>query len=154
MGLDWYVTDKPKAGKEDRVEEIWDIMNEFDGDPLGYMYQDLERELKDLVITPMETLEGQEDFPVDYRGKNVAHSEILSDDLRERAYENHSAEGMLDYANRMEEELRQYKEREIYDANDDGMSCDEKSYEYEVISSSIGWLRFWGKLGHGMNTWS
>lgn len=157
MGLDWYIADKPKAGKEDRAEEIRDIMNDFDGDPEGYMYQDLERELSSLVITPFETLEGQEDFLVDYRGKMIAHSEILSSELRERAYEDHSPEGMIDYANRMEREMDEYKKRISLpqkDEEDDGMDEDERSYEYEIISSACVWLRHWANLGHGMNIWS
>lgn len=157
MGLDWYVIDKMKEGKEDqedRALEIRDIMNDFDGDPEGYMYQNLEKELKDLVITPLETLENEDDFPVDFRGKMIAHSEILTQESCERAYENHTPKGMLDYAIRLEKELEEYKIREIYDANSDGMSSDEKEDEYDIILRATKWLRFWADKGHGMNTWS
>lgn len=41
----------------------------------------------------------------DFRGKRISADEVLSESLREEAYEEHDIEGMLEYADRLEEEL-------------------------------------------------
>ncbi len=83
-------------------------------------------------------------------------SVVISEELRNEAFDDHSADACLDYADRLEDSLHEYqaehpdwetrKERTEYgtvDAKDDA----------EVLDAAVKWLRFWGENGFGYSGW-
>jgi hypothetical protein len=73
---------------------------------------------------------------VDFRGKVIGYSEGLPEELQNEAYENHTGEECVAYAQRLEEALPQ-------------VSDDYKEY----VQGAIDWLRFWGSRGFGYYAW-
>ena len=82
--------------------------------------------------------------PIDFRGKVIGGAEgHLGVAIAEEAYENHTAEQCLDYADRLE--------AAIDDAVATGVDLEEEGEE--VYRSAVDWLRFWGGEGFGFNPW-
>ena len=82
--------------------------------------------------------------PIDFRGKVIGCAEdYLGVAIANEAYENHTAEQCLDYADRLE--------AAIDDAVATGVDLEEEGEE--VYRSAVDWLRFWGGEGFGFNPW-
>jgi len=79
---------------------------------------------------------------VDFRGQIIGRSDLIDDELREEAYEDHNAEEMLVYADKLEECLNKFNKEQT----------NEES-ELEDIADAIKWLRFWGSRSHGFRVW-
>ena len=95
---------------------------------------------------------------VDFRGQCVATAVVLRDDLCDEAYRDHSAEECLDYADRLEKVLEEFKR-----GHDDWRSATATgdygknilvADEVEVVEAAVKWLRFWGGHGFGYDAWS
>lgn len=78
---------------------------------------------------------------LDFRGQIIGRSDLIDDDLREEAYEDHNSIEMLEYADKLDLCLKKF------DSN-----TNEES-ELEDIADAIKWLRFWGSKGHGFRVW-
>jgi hypothetical protein len=76
---------------------------------------------------------------LDFRGNVIGRSEILDENLRNEAYESHSAEECIEYAIKLEIFIENLNE--------------EKKIECDYIVKAINWLKFWGKKGHGFYAW-
>jgi hypothetical protein len=80
--------------------------------------------------------------PIDFRGKIIGSAEDeLGVGLSEEAYEKHTAEQCLDYADRLEATI------------DRTVSEEQRSERYDIYRSAVKWLRFWGGEGFGFNPW-
>lgn len=94
---------------------------------------------------------------LDFRGKAVATSTVISEELRNEAFDDHNADACVDFADRLEASLDEYqaehadwqtrKERDEY-----GSDVDVKD-DVEVLESAVKWLRFWGENGFGYSGW-
>lgn len=83
---------------------------------------------------------------LDFRGKIVGYSRVVSEKSRSEAYQDHSAKECLAYAARMEKEVEQYvKTLPFQDKGDPD--------DVQVIRDAISWLRFWGERGFGYWAW-
>jgi hypothetical protein len=79
---------------------------------------------------------------LDFRGQIIGRSDLIDDELREEAYEDHTSEQMLEYADKLEICLNKF----------DREQTNEES-ELEDIADTIKWLRFWGSKSHGFRVW-
>ena len=95
---------------------------------------------------------------LDFRGKAVAMSTVISEELRNEAFDDHDADACADYADRLEASLHEYQaehpdwatrqERDEY-----GSAVDVKD-DVEVLEAAVKWLRFWGRdNGFGYSGW-
>ncbi len=81
---------------------------------------------------------------LDFRGKGIGCSSLLSDELKEEAFQDHGPAESVDYAARMKTHLAQYKKSSLNN---------EQKEEIEFLIKGIKWLNFWGKRGHGYYAW-
>lgn len=173
MGLDWLVNNKPKvnSNNESSKTEYHKIKNKIkslekeeednNSSFLEHEIEDLRNALKEISITPEDTINSLSEQELkdtedifeggsfltsnnDFRGKLVAYSELLNDDLIEEAHENHSAKQSIEYANKLEKYLVKYDYNNLNE---------EEKEDYDDIIRAIKWLRFWGKHGHGFTAW-
>ena len=79
---------------------------------------------------------------LDFRGQIIGRSDLVDDELREEAYEDHTSEQMLVFADKLEICLNKF----------DREQTNEES-ELEDIADTIKWLRFWGSKSHGFRVW-
>jgi hypothetical protein len=87
---------------------------------------------------------------LDFRGKIVGSCPLLSRDLREEAYEDHSAEEMLDYARRLRRDLQGGVES--LEPSRGAARRNENDWE-DAVDAAIRWLEFWGEKGFGYWAW-
>ncbi len=165
MGLDWVVNYKPKNGNESSFYKIKNriktLENNTNDSSNENEIEDLRNSLKNISITPEDTINNLSEQELietedifeggsfltsnhDFRGKLVAYSELLNDDLIEEAHDNHGAKKSIEYADKLEQQLSKY--------NYDNLNEDEQE-DYDDIIRAIKWLRFWGKHGHGFTAW-
>ena len=165
MGLDWIVNYKPQEGHESSFYKIKNRIKSLDKDnnenENENEIESLRNALKDISITPEDTINSLSDEELketedifeggsfltnnhDFRGKIVAYSELLNDDLIEEAHVNHGAKKSIEYANKLEKKISEYKYDELEE---------EEQEDYDDIVQAIKWLRFWGKHGHGFTAW-
>ncbi len=88
----------------------------------------------------------------DFRGKCVGRSDVLGKvdpGLSGEAYEDHSADECVDYAERIEQAISRYKNKFR-----DWESDEEAKGDIEALHSAVEWLRFWGERGFGYYAWS
>ena len=76
---------------------------------------------------------------LDFRGKVVASAECLSDDLTNEAFDDHTAEQAIDYADRLDDALIAVR--------------DEQLEELPDLRAAVRWLRYWGERGFGFSAW-
>ena len=76
---------------------------------------------------------------LDFRGKAVALSVVLDDDLKNEAYDDHDAAACIDYASRLEAALADVD--------------DEHFDELIDLRAAVRWLRYWGSRGFGYSAW-
>ena len=81
---------------------------------------------------------------LDFRGKGIGCSDLLSTELKEEAYEDHTPEESIDYASRLKTHLTQYKKSKL---------DDDQKEDWDFIMAGIKWLEFWGNRGHGYHAW-
>ncbi len=81
---------------------------------------------------------------LDFRGKGIGCSSLLSDELKEEAFQDHRPAESVDYATRMKTHLAQYKKFPLNN---------EQKEEMGFLMKGIKWLEFWGKRGHGYYAW-
>ena len=81
-------------------------------------------------------------YKLDFRGQIIGRSDLIDDELREEAYEDHNSNQMLKYADKLEACLQKF----------DRNQTDEES-ELTDIADAIKWLRFWGSKSHGFRVW-
>lgn len=74
---------------------------------------------------------------LDFRGKMIGYVDGLDQELSSEAYDDHTPDECLDYADRLEE----------------AMADTRGSENIEVLVSAIKWLRFWGGRGFGYWAW-
>jgi len=74
---------------------------------------------------------------LDFRGKMMRYIEDLDEDLVNEAWEDHTADECVDYANRLE--------------GAKGGICGKD--DLAKLESAIQWLRFWGNRGFGYWAW-
>ncbi len=163
MGLDWLVNYKPKIGNEETFYNIKNKIKQLDKDETDNEdeLESLRNGLKEISITPEDTinslsseeLKDAEDIfeggsfltsNHDFRGKVLSYSELIDNDLIEEAYINHGDKKSIEYANKLEHSLSEYKYDELEE---------EEQEDYNDIIQAIKWLRFWGKHGHGFTAW-
>jgi hypothetical protein len=165
MGLDWLVQNKPCDDYKEKYYKLkykLSILNK-EGEPSeekSKLIKELENEFEEISITPVDTLGELNEEEInkldeifiggsfltsnyDYRGKIIGCADILNEELKEEAYEDHNAEQCIEYAYKLECFL------ESINKNDDDF--DEE--EYNDIIKGIKWLKFWGSNGHGYNAW-
>lgn len=75
---------------------------------------------------------------LDYRGKIISSAEFLPEDLRDEAYDKHTAQQSLDYADRLERALTKVP-------NDVD--------HVQAVRIGIAWMRYWGERGFGWSPW-
>lgn len=89
-----------------------------------------------------EAIAGNGSFAVgifDFRGKIISTCEYLSDELRDKCYNDMEPSQMFELAEMIENELPN-----IVEENEDYInSC----------THAITWLKFWAKNGHGIHAW-
>ena len=85
---------------------------------------------------------------LDFRGKAVALSEVITEALKSEAYDDHSGDECIDYADRLEAELVDFKVRHSDWANRARIKEDA-----EDIEAAVKWLRYWGSRGFGYTAW-
>ncbi len=76
---------------------------------------------------------------LDFRGKVVALSAMLPEELKNEAYDDHSGDECLDYADRIEAALREVSEEHVEEVAD--------------VTAAVKWLRYWGSRGFGYGAW-
>ena len=76
-------------------------------------------------------------WDLDFRGKVLRFIEGLDTELVDEAYNDHSADECIDYANRLA------AGREHVRGGDD----------LDTLEAAIQWLRFWGQRGFGYHAW-
>ena len=76
---------------------------------------------------------------LDFRGKVVGQAECIDHELKNEAYDDHSSEECLDYADRLEAALVGVGERHRHGRTD--------------ITAAVKWLRYWGAKGFGFAAW-
>jgi len=74
---------------------------------------------------------------LDFRGKMMRYVEGLDEDLVNEAWEDHTADECVDYANRLEEAKKDIRGGD----------------NLRTLESAIKWLRFWGNRGFGYWAW-
>jgi hypothetical protein len=163
MGLDWLVNYKPKTGEDNSFYKIKNKIKRLDKEETNNEdeLESLRNALKEISITPEDTInslslaelkETEDIFEGgsfltsnhDFRGQVVSYSELINDDLIEEAYKNHGAKKCIEYANKLEHKISEYKYDELEE---------EEQEDYNDINQAIKWLRFWGKHGHGFSAW-
>jgi hypothetical protein len=165
MGLDWIVNYKPIEGNESSFYKIKNRIKKLDKEAYHSSIEneidDLRNSLKKISITPEDTInilseqELQETDNIfeggsfltsnhDFRGQVISCSELLNETLIEEAYVHHGAKKSIEYANKLEHSLSEYKYDELEE---------EEQEDYNYIIRAIKWLRFWGKHGHGFTAW-
>jgi len=77
--------------------------------------------------------------PVDFRGAVAGSAECLPEKLRTRAFEDHQAEGALEYAEQLEAVLTNVSGEHVHELLD--------------LRSAVRWLRYWGSRGFGFSAW-
>jgi hypothetical protein len=94
---------------------------------------------------------------LDFRGKAIVLSVVVQEDLRQEAFDDHDPDECLDYANRLEASLQNYKAEHPdwetrHEKNDWGGMASAKD-DAEAIESAVKWLRYWGSHGFGYSGW-
>lgn len=94
---------------------------------------------------------------LDFRGKAVALSVVVDEDLRNEAFDDHDANACLDYAERLVASLHAYKEEHPdwqtrNESNDWGGTASPKD-DASDIEAAVNWLRYWGQRGFGYSAW-
>jgi len=90
---------------------------------------------------------------IDFRGKVIGYSEeIVGDDLSHEAYDDHTADECLDYAERLEFAINEWVSEHPTKAF---LKTEEEDYPgwIENLRAGVQWLRFWGNLGFGYHAW-
>lgn len=166
MGLDWLVEKKPCINNKEQYYKLkykLSILRKNDepSEEENKLIEELEKELEEISISPSDTLNNlnDEEFDTldeifiggsfltenhDYRGKIIGGSEILNEELKEEAYNHHSAEQCIEYACKLECFLETLNKNEL---------DEDELDEYNYIIKGIKWLKFWGNNGHGYYAW-
>jgi hypothetical protein len=76
---------------------------------------------------------------LDFRGQAIGSAKCLPEHLKNEAYDEHDAEGSLDYATRLEAALLEVD--------------DEHLEEVVDIRHGINWMRYWAERGFGWSPW-
>ena len=103
------------------------------------------------------TIAGMMCSALDFRGKAVAMSVVITEELRNEAFDEHDADACVDYADRLEASVHEYQTE-----HPDWQTRQEKN-EYGGLASAkddagdieaaVKWLRFWGGNGFGFSGW-
>jgi hypothetical protein len=80
----------------------------------------------------------------DFRGKGISYSNLIGQELSEEAYLDHTPDEMINYANKLQDKLKEYNKNELNE---------EQLEDYLFVKRGIKWLKFWGKKGHGYYAW-
>lgn len=91
---------------------------------------------------------------LDFRGKIIGRSPVLSEDLQNQAYEDHTAEEAVAYAESLAERLEVYKTEicpdwETAQFGNGGPIRDAIA----DVENAIKWLSYWGSRGFGFHAW-
>lgn len=166
MGLDWLVEKKPCDNHKEQFYKLkykLSILNKIDepNEETNKQIEELEKELEEISVTPEDTLGELNDEEInkldeifnsgsfltsnyDFRGKIIGQSDLLDEELKEEAYENHNAEQCIQYACKLECFLESLNKTDDDDIDED---------EYNDIIKGIKWLKYWGNNGHGYCSW-
>jgi hypothetical protein len=80
----------------------------------------------------------------DFRGQALLDCTYFNFELRNQAFKDHNASALLKYADKIEQEFKQYKD--LFDGTVD-------PEEEEITKSALKWMRYWGNNGHGFEAW-
>jgi hypothetical protein len=94
---------------------------------------------------------------LDFRGKAVVLSVVVTEDLRNEAFDNHDADECVDYADRLQASLAEYKVEHPdwetrHEKNTWGGLASARD-DAQAIEVAAKWLRFWGGRGFGYSAW-
>ncbi len=171
MGLDWCLRKKPRKNYEIEYyrlkykiqslhEELYNETVQENIYKIEEKLEVLEKEFDDFSISVNETSKtfSKNDIQTlnnclidgsfvsnewDFRGDVIGCSEILDEELKMEAYENHNSLESIEYAIKLEIFLEKVNKNEL----------DEDDIEdYNNILKAIDWLKFWGVKGHGYCT--
>ena len=148
-----YERAKDEQTREIKSENTWDRRNtEF----IAHWLRPFEEVLKDSTGNWVPdlaksreghaTITGMMTSPIDFRGKVIGRLDWLSADAQNEAYEDHSAEQSVQYADKLEEELNEYLK-----SHPNAIKDEDSDARY--VRDAIEWLRFWGKNGFGFHAW-
>lgn len=148
-----YERAKEEQARVVKTENTWDRRNvEF----IAHWLRPFEEVLKDSTGNWVPdlakskeghaTITGMMTSPIDFRGKVIGRLDWLSEHSQNEAYEDHSAEDAILYADRLEEELNEHLK-----AKPDALKDEESDARY--VRDAVSWLRFWGKNGFGFHAW-
>lgn len=95
---------------------------------------------------------------LDFRGQCIASATIFPEDLRNEAFDDHDPDAALDFAERLEEALTEFKNstpdwKARTEKDDYGNTVAVKD-EVEAVEAGIQWMRFWGNEGFGFSAWA
>ena len=174
MGLDWCLQPKPRDNDKDKEQFyrlkyqlklhrdiLYKESNEKKVLELEKKTNEMEEQFNNISIQPSDSINNlsEEDIiklnsclisgsfvsdDCDFRGKIIGQSDILSEELKNEAYEHHSAEQCIEYAIKLEIFIETLNKEDL---NED----EQEDYDF-IVKASI-WLKFWGKKGHGFYAW-
>ena len=162
MGLDWIVKSKPCKGNEEEFNKLQKKIRILNEDySASEEIEKIQNQLNEISITPQDTISdiNKEELDeldgvmvggsfvtsyLDFRGKSITFSNLINEKLKNEAYEDHTPEQCIEYANKLELSLSVH--------NKDNLNEKEKEY-YSIIEKGIKWLKFWGNKGHGFHAW-
>ncbi len=170
MGLDWIVENKSTDNPNEKYEfyrlkhklkllydQLYKETNQENIYEIEEKIEELENEFNYISIKPSHTVENlsEEDIitltscivggsfidkDYDFRGKVIGQSDILEEDLKMEAYENHNPEQCIEYAVKLEIFIEQLNKNDL---------DEDEEEDYDYLLKAIKWLKFWGCRGHG-----
>lgn len=81
---------------------------------------------------------------LDFRGKGIGFANLLDENLRNEAYEDHEPNEAIEYSKKLRNCLAKYNKTKL---------TEEEKEEYDFIMAGAKWLEFWGKNSHGFHAW-
>ncbi len=163
MGLDWIVENKPCEGNEKEFKKLTKKLKKLrEEEPGNEEIGEIEDRLEEISFKPYDAMDDYTEEELneldeifvggsfltssfDFRGKQIGHSELIEEELKDEAYEDHNPKECIEYAEKLELSISAY--------NKETMNEDEKE-DYDNVNRGIKWLKFWGKHGYGFTAWS
>jgi hypothetical protein len=142
MGIDWITERKPINGKEEQFIKLRKYLrylynDETTSNTKAELIEKLESNLYNISISPHDV---HTNIGVLFCGDDIYESNLIDEELKEEAGNDHNSLQTIDYANRLE----------ICISNIDINKLDDDDKEdYNCILEAIKWLKFWGQNGHG-----
>ena len=147
MGIDWITERKPLNGKEKEFiklqKYLHKLLNEENtSNKHEELIKHIESNFYNISYSPQDVLQCYNNIDITdiYCGDNIFESNLIDEELKEEACNNHNALQTIDFANRIQISIQ----------NIDINKLDEDDKEdYNNVIDGIKWLKFWGENGHG-----